>query len=260
MTTRTLMILPDPEALAQAAAVRFMALAAAAIDARGVAQVALAGGRTPRLLYQCLAVAPLARVLDWSRVELWFTDERAVAPDHPESNYRMVRETLLDGLSPLGPRVRRMQGEGADLPWVAAEYAADLRRALPAGPDGRPVLDLVLLGLGSDGHTASLFPGTAILAEQGDVGLVYVPRLGSWRLSLTFGVLNAARAVLFLVSGTDKADVIGQVLGGTPVDEPLPAGRIAPAGRLEWYLDAAAAANLDAARGVLGAAGGSWGD
>jgi 6-phosphogluconolactonase len=240
----TIATFPDPEALARAAAERLVALCAAAVRERGAAHVALAGGATPRRLYERLPAEAVAGGLDWARVHLWFGDERCVPPDHAESNYGMVRDALLASIPAPGPRVHRMEAERSNLWLAAAEYARLLRREVPAGPDGTPALDLVLLGLGADGHTASLFPGTCILRDHRNVGPVYVPRLKSWRISLTLRVLNGARHVLFLVAGADKSDAVRAVLGGASGGEPLPAARVTPAGNLEWYLDEAAASGL----------------
>lgn len=239
----------DPRALARAVAARVLDLSAEALAAREVFHLALAGGGTPRQAY-----AEIADRLDWSRVHLWFGDERHVPPDHAESNYRMVLETLLGRVPDPGPTVHRMPAERAALRLAAAEYAAELARTLPAGEDGVPRLDLVILGMGADGHTASLFPGTCILRDHRWAAAVYVPRLKAWRMSLTLPVINAARHVLFLVSGADKAQAVRQALEDPPTPTPLPAARIRPAGTLEWYLDAEAASEA-ATRGAAGEAG-----
>jgi 6-phosphogluconolactonase len=240
----TILTFPDLEALARAAARRFVEVCARALAERGSAHVALAGGSTPRRAYRALAAEGATTGLDWTGVHLWFGDERRVPPDHPDSNYRMVAESLLAGLPAPGPTVHRMPAERADLRLAAAEYAGEIARAVPAGPAGTPSLDLVLLGLGADGHTASLFPGTCILHDPRHASAVYVPRLRTWRLSLGLPVLNGARHAVFLVAGADKAEAVRRVLRPAPGETPLPAQRVRPAGSLEWYLDAAAASAL----------------
>jgi len=233
----------DHDALCDAAADEFCRHAAEAVAARGRFAVALAGGSTPRGLYQRLARPPRRERVDWDRVELFWGDERAVPPDHPNSNFAMARATLLDAVPVAPERIHRMEGERADLDAAARDYEAALARVLGAPPGGPPpALDLVLLGLGADGHTASLFPGTAVLAERHRwVAAVRVPQLETSRLTLTFVVLNAARAVLFLVAGEAKAAAVADVTA-------LPAGLVRPSsGDLAWYLDAAAASRLPAA-------------
>lgn len=229
-------VLPDAAALYRAVAERLLALGEQAIAARGAFHLALAGGATPRGLYALLAGPGLAGRLDWTRVQLYFGDERCVAPDHPDSNYRMVREALLDHL-PVAPQVHRIAGERAP-GQAAADYAALLASQLPDG-----VFDLVLLGLGPDGHIASLFPGSAALDERrATVAAVYLPLLDAWRISLTLPLLNRARHLLLLVSGAAKAAVVRQALHDATAA--LPVQRLRPHGTLEWFLDAAAAARL----------------
>lgn len=252
----------DSTALIEAAALRIATASEEAIRARGRFTFALAGGSTPRSLYQLLASDQFAaRVrhapIDWSRVEFFWGDERCVAPDHPDSNYRMARESLLDRIAAAPERVHRMRGE--ELPERgAAAYEALLHECFDIGPGGPPpVFDLILLGMGADGHTASLFPGTAALGER--TRWVVENRAdpaGMARLTLTFPVLNAASKVLFLVSGADKAARVRQVLERTPGPgerqgqgmAALPASQIQPVrGQLEWMLDRAAASQLSAA-------------
>jgi 6-phosphogluconolactonase len=239
--------LRDAEELARCAAFAVVQAAREAVQARGSFSLALAGGDTPRRLYQKLAAGP---ALDWSRAELFFGDERSVPPGHPESNYRMAREALLEpaGVDPL--RVHRIQAERADLDAVAREYEAELRRILGATPEAPPPrLDLVLLGLGTDGHTASLFPYTAALLETRRCVVANdVPRLGSQRVTITFPLIGRARRVLVLVGGESKAGALAEVLEGAWDPERLPAQRLrAPEGRVsrvDWLVDAAAASRL----------------
>lgn len=252
--------MPDRAALVVAAADRIERSVAAAIDSRGGCSLVLAGGGTPRPVYEELARRHRegAGGIDWSRVSVLFGDERCVPPDDPASNYRMARETLLAHL-PIPPeRVLRMRGE-ADPELAAAEYSIAMARALRARE--RPVVDLVLLGLGDDGHTASLFPGTAALREREKACVAqYVDKLSAWRLTLTPPVLASARSVLFLVEGAGKAETLVRVLEGPFLPDVLPAqllasqaldagsgdrpGEDSASARVEWILDAAAAARL----------------
>ncbi|MBN1888017.1 MAG: 6-phosphogluconolactonase [Thermoflexales bacterium] len=230
---RSLNIYPDAEQLAGAAAERFAALAQEAIAQRGRFCVALAGGSTPRATYERLA----GLHLPWAQVQVFWSDERCVPPNHAGSNYRMARLALLDRVAIPAGNVHRVQGELR--PEQAANaYEAELQETL--GADGR--LDLVLLGMGDDGHTASLFPGTqAVEVYDRLATAVYVERLDSWRVTLTLPVLNAARHVLFLVSGAAKASALARVRRG----EPLPAGLVRPVdGELAWLVDQAAGGAL----------------
>ena len=196
-----------PDAAAEAAAARLAAAIAKAREARGAAHVALAGGTTPRGTYDLLA----SGIEDWTGVEVWFGDERAVGPDDPESNFRMASETLL--ASGHGPEVHRIEGErGAEQ--AAAAYAAELERRLPA-EDGLPILDLALQGLGPDGHSASLFPGNpAVAATATCVAVHDAPKPPPDRITLTVPVLRAARSVVFLATGAEKADAVRGLLAG----------------------------------------------
>lgn len=238
---------PDAEALARAAAGAFAAAAREAVAARGRFTVALAGGATPRALYRLLADprAGFRAQIPWERVHVFFGDERHVPPDHPESNFRMAREALLDHVPAAG--VHRLRGELPDAGAAAAEYQAELARAFGLPADGPPpALDLALLGLGADGHTASLFPGSDALGERRRwVAAPFVERLGVHRLTLTLPTLERAREVLFLVSGSEKADAVARVLAPAAGAPPLAAALVRPeSGHARWILDAAAASRL----------------
>jgi 6-phosphogluconolactonase len=241
-------VLVDRSALMRAAADRIIGLAAEAIAARGRFDWALAGGSTPEALYRLLASPDYAARIDGSRVHFFWGDERCVPPDHADSNYRMARLALLDTLAPPPENIHRMAGE-LPPPLAAARYEAELEHhfGLRVG-DGVPTFDLVLLGMGGDGHTASLFPGTPALTERRHwVVENPIASLGVTRLSFTFPVLDSAARVLFLVAGADKAERLAQVLTGPAVAEPWPARRVRPrAGDPEWLVDAAAAAQLGA--------------
>ncbi len=224
-----------------AAARRIAALLAAAVERHGVATMALAGGSTPRRLYRLLASPPFDRDIPWTRVKLFMGDERCVPPEHPDSNERMVRESLLAGL-PEAPAFHPMPGGHPDPVEAARLYAERLVREVPGDGDSVPRFDVVLLGMGDDGHTASLFPDTAILDEERLVAEVYVPRMDSWRLSLTPPILNAARNVLFLVTGAGKATALARVIADGPRRE-FPSSLVQPKdGEIEWHVDREAAA------------------
>jgi 6-phosphogluconolactonase len=239
-------VVADAEAVARAAAEEVVEAAARAIAERGRFTVALAGGSTPRRLYALLADAagPFRGRVAWDRVHAFFGDERHVPPDHPDSNFRMAREALLGHVAVAS--VHRMRGELPDAAEAARAYEAELGRffALDPAKDPPPRLDLVLLGLGPDGHTASLFPGTDVLEERRRwVAAPRVERLGTDRITLTLPVLDRARRVVFVVSGAEKAEAVARVLA--PDEAPPPAARVRPEpGALRWILDRAAAAGL----------------
>jgi 6-phosphogluconolactonase len=248
--TAALEVYPDPLALARAVADQFADLASRSVAARGRFLVALAGGSTPLEAYRLLASPGLASQVDWSRVHLLWGDERCVSPDHPDSNYRMAREALLDRVPVQEGSVHRIRCE-LEPEVAAAEYERELR-ALAAGP-GRPSagdggavlrLDLVLLGMGEDGHTASLFPGTPAVEERERwVVAQHVPAVGAWRVTLTPVILNAAGTVTIVVSGSGKAGRLHRALTSPPQPRTLPVQAIQPkSGRLRWMVDAGAAA------------------
>lgn len=243
-------VLPNAQRLADAAAQRFVSAANAAIHARGEFTVVLSGGSTPRRVYARLATEPLVSSLDWSRVHFVWGDERCVPPDHEASNFRMARDSLLDHVPVLQANVHRIRGED-DPAEAAVTYERLLRSLLrtAAGPprtDTASRLDLAFLGLGSDGHTASLFPGGESLhAGTQWVAAEYVPAALMWRVTLTPSVLNTAAQIVFVVSGDAKAAIVRKVLEGPNQPHELPAQLIVPIdGRLWWLLDAPAAAAL----------------
>jgi 6-phosphogluconolactonase len=245
-------VLPGPAALFDAAAERVQAAAADAVRATGAFRIALSGGSTPRGLYERLAQPRWAERIDWRRVHVFWGDERCVPADDPASNQRMAREAWLGHVPLAADQVHAIRGEG-DPEAPAADYERELRPEL-ATPEGPPRtapgarLDLVLLGLGEDGHTASLFPGSAALRETRRwVCAERTPRLAAWRIGMTLLPINAAAQVLFLVSGREKAGILRRVLGSPPepAGEALPAQAVAPcAGELHWLVDAAAAQEL----------------
>ncbi|MFV1858396.1 MAG: 6-phosphogluconolactonase [Anaerolineales bacterium] len=233
----------DTKALAQAAADRFVAASEDAIEKRGRFTVALSGGSTPQETYSRLADPSLATRVSWRNVLLFWGDERCVPPDHPDSNYRMVRKTLIQKVPIPQTNVHRILGE-LDPDLAAEAYVDELRSVF--GSEERPRFDLIFLGLGEDGHTASLFPGSLALSETEHwVLAVFAEQLQTWRVTLTPPVFNSARQLLFLVAGKSKADRLQEVLEGEPQPESLPAQIIQPRnGQVTWLIDQAAAAKL----------------
>lgn len=218
-----------------------------AILNRGVFSVALAGGSTPRAVYTLMAEreARGEQQLHWDRIHVFFGDERHVPPTHPDSNFRMAREALLNKVPLPADNLHRIRGEL--FPHFAAEsYEADLRSFFHVRAPQLPRFDLILLGLGADGHTASLFPRTQALGERHRlVRSNRVPQLSVERITLTLPVLNAAAEVVFIVSGAEKAPVLAEVLNGHPRSDPYPAQLVRPTqGRLTWLADEAAASRL----------------
>jgi 6-phosphogluconolactonase len=233
--------MPTRADLAEAAADRIVELARNAIRRRGRFALALSGGSTPRLIYPLLAASPRVDAVDWSRVHLFWGDERAVPPDHPESNYGLARELLLDHLPRLRPSlVHRMPADAADREAAATSYARTIGRLFGSPASERPRLDLIWLGMGPDGHTASLFPGATTLAARDSLVVPAQAPAGMAvqdRMTFTLPLINASRAVLFVVAGADKAAAVRSVLDGS---RELPASRVRARSTL-WLLDAQAA-------------------
>ncbi|MGD1213886.1 MAG: 6-phosphogluconolactonase [Terriglobales bacterium] len=250
-STRAIEVVATAADLFHTAAEEFIRVARAAIGAQGRFTVALSGGSTPKALYSLLA----ANYADfaWNRIFLFFGDERHVPPTDADSNYRMVQESLLTKIAIPAENVFRVPAENPDAAAAASDYEAQLRRFFELLPGDRPGdrpgefprFDLILLGMGPDGHTASLFPDSPALDEQSRLVVAnWVAKFNTDRITFTFPVLNRAAEVMFLVSGADKADMLRQVLEGknTP---PLPSQRVQPSdGKLLWLLDEAAAAKL----------------
>lgn len=243
---RKLRVFPDRETLSFAAAHHFLSVGQAAIMRRGRYMVAFSGGTTPKLLFQRLESPRMQDALNWDVVHVFWGDERCVPPDNAESNYRMAREVLLDHLPIPASNVHRFMSEMPPEE-AALHYREELRASFGLLDESAPpAFDMVLLGLGSDGHTASLFPETSVLDEHEHwTAAVYVEKLAAWRLTLTPVVLNAARDVLFLVSGESKADILREVLTGNEEDVKYPAQLVKPASkRLYWFVDSPAAKEL----------------
>ncbi|WP_455202140.1 6-phosphogluconolactonase [Kaarinaea lacus] len=235
-----LTIVKDTDELCQRVADWLLRVAKSAMADHGQFHIALAGGNTPRALYQLLASDAYANSIDWQHVNFYFGDERAVPLDHQQSNFLMAHEAMLDKLSIPATDIFPLITDLEDLENSAQHYEKILRRELPVQDDNIPVFDLILLGMGDDGHTASLFPESSILHEQSRlVAPVFVEKLNSWRLSFTYPLINHARQVAVLVTGESKAVKLKQVLvdktGANPVEG------IKPLGELNWFVDADAA-------------------
>jgi len=218
-----------------------------AVHERGRFLVALSGGRTPEQVYRRLASQSPAAPQEWSSTHFFFSDERCVPPDHPDSNYHLADAALFRPLNIPEDRIHRMRGEHPNHDAAAREYEDVLRTVTNADPAGWPQLDLLMLGIGNDGHTASLFPGTDALRERRRwVTVGQAPSGPRTRLTLTLGVINQATVVLFLASGNSKADRVKAVLEPQQdADRELPAALVRPdRGRLIWLLDRPAAAKL----------------
>jgi 6-phosphogluconolactonase len=230
-------IYPTPAAMAEACASAIAERAISSVESRGIFNLALAGGSTPRGVYEHLAKL----ALDWSKVHLFWSDERCVPPNNEASNYKMAKQSLIDQIVIPDANIHRMRGE-LDPAEAAVAYRAELNAHF--GESGVPRFDLVLLGLGEDGHTASLFPGTEAV-KRGDELVVenYVPLNDAWRLTFTFTLINNAREVFFLVTGEAKAAVAKGIIEVS--NSRLPASAVRPiSGELHWYLDQAAAGTL----------------
>ena len=240
-------VLADPETVARAAAGEFVRLARKP-HAKGQAfRVALSGGSTPRRTYEILAEAPFRDMVDWKRVHFFWGDERCVPPDHPDSNYRMALEALLSRVPAAPARIHRIEAERADADTAAREYQREVTRVFGATENApTPAFDLILLGLGPDGHTASLFPRTAALREvERWVVANFVPKLGARRMTFTYPLLNRAAHLLFVSTGVEKSAILAEVLEGPEDPERLPAQGVKPSsGTLTWIVDGEAAAGL----------------
>jgi len=240
-------ILSDSEAAAEAAATFVLETGKEAVRANGRFFIALSGGTTPEILYRSLSLPAFANRFDWSRTTFFFSDERCVPPDDPRSNYALADKTLFTPLRITPSQIYRMAGESRDPQAAASEYEQQLRLATKTSPSAKPSLDLILLGLGEDGHTASLFPGTPVLRDhQRVIAATQSPKDPPNRLTMTLGVINGASVILFLVAGARKAGVMRAILyPKTEAERRLPASLVEPEeGRLIWFLDRGAAAEL----------------
>ena len=239
-------VFPDIPALTHAAADHVIQQASLAINVRGRFTIALAGGSTPKGLYALLASSEYRSRLDWGKVEFFWGDERHVPPDHAESNYRMAQEAMLSPLAIPEEQIHRIHGEMPVAQEAADQYEALLRSQLEASEYPIPRIDLVLLGMGPDGHTASLFPGTEVIHESNRlVAAPWVDKFQTFRITMTPPIINQARQVSFLITGEGKAKVLRDVLEGSFQPDVLPSQIIRPiSGQLTWFLDQAAARDL----------------
>ncbi len=233
-------IFPDPQQVAKAVADLFVELAETANVDHGRFSVALSGGATPRLLYQTLASPAYHKKIDWARLHLFYGDERCLPRAHPDSTFQMVNEVLISQVNPPAENVHPINCTTE--PVVSAEKYEEVLKSFFAGAPW-PRFDLVLLGLGADGHTASLFPHSPALKEtKAWVSANYVARLEAFRVTLTAQAINSAQNILFLVTGEEKAEVLRAVLNGPHDPQNLPAQLIdPPEGAVTWFVDAAAA-------------------
>lgn len=236
----------DLEELSRQAAVRFTQLARERVQQGKVFSAALSGGSTPRTFLEILASPEFSQRIQWESVHLFQVDERCVPPDHLQSNYRMIHGSLLRPVPAAADNFHRMQAEREDRDAACEEYELEVGEVLAPAEGYLPRFDLILLGLGSDGHTASLFPGSTALSENSRwVCPNYAEKVNMYRLTLTYPVLNAASEIGFLVSGAGKSEVLQKVLEGPRKTAELPAQGIQPAeGSVHWYLDRAAAGLL----------------
>lgn len=242
MSEARIVIAPSSDDLGKTAAEVVAQSAQEAASPNGMFTIALSGGSTPAVLYRTLAAPPFLDQVPWDRTQVFFSDERFVPPDSPDSNFHTAQETLLSRVPVPERFVHRPATVDIDPAESAAIYEEGIRRVLEV-PEGRaPAFDLILLGMGDDGHTASLFPGTEALNEVNSLVVSnFVPRLDMWRITFTYPLINAARRVMFLASGSNKAAMLAEVLGGAD----LPAARVQPnPGELVWVLDPEAAAQL----------------
>ena len=258
--TATYEVWPTAEALAVAMAKLLASHIHAAVAKRGVARVALSGGTTPQATFKVLAdpAQGFANTLPWDKLQLFWVDERCVPPAHPESNYGVCKQLLLDQVGIPEANVFRMEGE-LDPEEAASRYESTLRNVMRLEGAESPTFDLIVLGMGPDGHTASWFPHTEALHEFGRLVVAnHVPQKDTWRITLTIPVVNQGTEVAFACEGEGKSAILAEVLTGPRDPERLPSQLVRPAsGRLLFLLDEPAAAQLPSASEVSSAAGGA---
>lgn len=243
---RQIKVLADAEAVSRAAADEFLRSARASIQRARRFAVALSGGSTPKHLYELLASAEFRDRIPWANIHFFWGDERRVPPTHPNSNYRMVYEAMLSKVPVPAANIHRIKAEDPDAKRSAQEYEDELRKSFQLTPGQLPRFDLVLLGMGADGHTASLFPGTSALEETTRLAVaVWAPKLNEFRITLTLSVLNAAAQVVFLAVGEEKADALRRALEPAEGSDRIPAQLIQPTdGEAKWLVDQRAASRL----------------
>jgi len=234
-------IKPNIEAVCLNAAEDLLRLAHQCVAENGEFNIALAGGSTPKKLFQILASPPFSTAIPWGKTHIFFGDERSVAPTHADSNYAMATKYLFSHINIDPLRIHRIQAE-LDPTLAAEAYSTVLKAFLPTNNYNQPAFDLILLGLGDDGHVASLFPGTDILnVTDKPVAAVWVASKNTWRISITLPVINSASNVWLLVTGESKSDIVDQVFKYPSVTQPLPVEMLQPQAGVTWYLDEAAA-------------------
>jgi 6-phosphogluconolactonase len=245
-------VFPHLHAATAEAAERFAAISERAVAARGACAAGLSGGDTPKALFAQLAGEPYRRRIPWERLQVFWADERCVPPDDPHSNYKLAYDLLLSKVPVPQAQIYRMPGDMPDHVKAADAYAETLRAHVPATADGWPRFDVILLGIGANAHTASLFPHTrAVRERERTVVAQFVHEVGMWRMTLTVPVLRSAADIVFLASGASKAEAVRAAIEGPPNGDDVPASLIRPIdGRVAWLLDSAAAAGLGRAGGL----------
>ena len=258
--TVTYQVWPSSAEVAMASARLFASRVEHAVNQRGVARIAISGGSTPQATFKLLAdpAQPFLNTIPWDKIQLFWVDERCVAPDNPESNYGVCRDLLLSKVPLPEKNVFRMEGE-LDPEEAAARYESTLRNVMKLEGAESPAFDLVALGMGPDGHTASLFPHTEAINEIGRLVVAnHVPQKDTWRITLTWPVIIQAAEVVFEIEGASKTDVLAEVLTGPRDPERLPSQLIRPSsGKLLFLLDQAAAAKLPEATEIFTTPNGS---
>ena len=246
-------ILPNPDEVNRLVTEEFIHLAEKAIRQKGFFSAALSGGSTPKSLYTLLGSDRYQKQVLWPKVHLFWGDERCVPPDHPESNYHMIRKLLIGKIPIPEENIHRMPAELEDHNRAATEYEQTIRMFFRLGAEELPRFDLILLGMGEDGHTASLFPGTAVLAEKNHLVFAsYIEKFGTYRLTLTVPVINQAANIIFLIFGGSKASILKDVIEGRYEPDRLPSQLIRPVnGRLFFIMDRAAAGKLRNLKGEV---------
>lgn len=238
-------ILKSLEQVSATAAEEIIQLAASAVEKRGVFRIALSGGSTPKTLYTKLSSDDLKKQMPWRSTHFFWSDERTVPPDHPDSNYRMAREAMFKHVDVSESQIHRIHAEVEDPNRAAEEYEKEIRQHFNVVSDV-PQFDLILLGMGPDGHTASLFPGTEALNEQTRLVVSnWVSKFNTYRITFTVPLINHAASVMFMVCGEDKAATLKAVLEGPYDPEVYPSQLIKPDGDLIWFIDQAAGKLLE---------------
>jgi 6-phosphogluconolactonase len=248
---KDLNIFANSSELVTALSKHFVELANSSISKRGFFRVALSGGSTPKILYQALASPPYNKEIAWDKVFFFWSDERCVPHNNPESNYLMAYENLLSKIPVPKSNIFPTEGQDKNPQASAQQYEVEIKKYFQLSGHDFPAFDLILLGLGPDGHTASLFPGSEALSETKKlVAANFVEKFNSWRLTFTYPTINQAHNVVFLVSGAEKAEIITQIFQ-SPGKIPLPAQLVHPvSGKLEWYLDKNAARLLNLSHSI----------